>query len=116
PVRTRSPAPSGSGVWSLYKNACPREFRPAGFRQHITRAILMTTKEIVEKVNASFLEGNTEASLELCADDVVWTMVGDNHVRGKENLRAWMASMNSEPPSFTVREIIAEGDFAACHG
>lgn len=76
----------------------------------------MTTKEIVEKVNASFLEGNTEAFLELCADDVVWTMVGDNHVRGKENLRAWMASMNSEPPSFTVREIIAEGDFAACHG
>lgn len=76
----------------------------------------MTTKEIVEKVNASFLEGNTDAFLELCADDVVWTMVGDNHVRGKETIRKWMAGMNQEPPSFTVRNIIAEGDFAACHG
>ena len=73
-------------------------------------------KEIVEKVNASFAEGGVEGFLSHCADDVVWTMVGNKTTRGKKDIREWMASMDMEPPKFTVANIIAEGDFAACNG
>ena len=75
-----------------------------------------TNKEIVEKVNASFAEGGVEGFLSYCADDVVWTIVGEKSVKGTNAIREWMASMNMEPPKFTVNNIIAEGDFATAHG
>lgn len=77
-------------------------------------------REIVEKVNAAFAEGNFEGFLSFCTDDVVWTMVGDRTVKGKENIRQWMKSMEAEhpePPKFTVTDpIIAEGDFVVARG
>jgi uncharacterized protein len=73
-------------------------------------------KEIVEKVNASFAEGGVEGFLSFCADDVVWTMVGNKTTKGKKAIREWMASMDIEPPKFTVDNIIAEGDFVVAHG
>jgi len=74
------------------------------------------SKEIVEKVNAAFAENNLEGFLSFCADDVKWTMVGEKVVRGKDAIRQWLASMNMEPPKFTVENIIAEGDLVAAHG
>src|SRR5688572_22120027 len=73
-------------------------------------------KEIVEKVNASFAEGGVEGFLSFCADDVLWTMVGNKSVKGKEAIREWMASMDFETPKFTVDNIIGEGDFVTCYG
>lgn len=73
-------------------------------------------KEIVEKVNASFAEGGLEGFLSHCAEDVVWTMVGNKTVKGKRNIREWMASMDMEPPKFTVDNIIGEGDFVTAYG
>jgi ketosteroid isomerase-like protein len=73
-------------------------------------------KKIVEKVNASFAEGSVEGFLSQCADDVVWTMVGNKTTRGKNAIREWMASMDHEPPKFTVDNIIAEGDFVTAFG
>jgi ketosteroid isomerase-like protein len=73
-------------------------------------------KEIVEKINASFAEGGVEGFLSFCADDVEWTMVGDKSVKGKDAIRKWMASMDVEPPKFTVDNIIAEGDFVTAYG
>jgi len=73
-------------------------------------------KEIIEKVNAAFAEGSTEGFLSFCADDVQWTMVGDKTVKGKEAIRQWMTSMPSEPPKFTVANVIAEGDFVTAFG
>jgi uncharacterized protein len=77
---------------------------------------MSTNKEIVEKVNASFAEGGVEGFLSYCADDVVWTMVGNKTTKGKKGIREWMASMDFEPPKFTVDNIIAEGDFATAYG
>ena len=74
------------------------------------------SKEIVEKVNAAFAENNLEGFLSFCTDDVEWTMVGDKTVKGKESIRQWMASMDMEPPKFTVDHVIAEGDFVVAHG
>ena len=73
-------------------------------------------KEIVEKVNAAFAEGSVEGFLSFCADDVAWTMVGDKTVKGKDAIRQWMASMDMEPPQFTVANVIAEGDFVTARG
>ena len=73
-------------------------------------------KAIVEKVNASFAEGGLEGFLSFCADDVVWTIVGDRTVKGKTAIREWMASVDMEPPKFSVEKIISEGDFVTAHG
>ncbi len=73
-------------------------------------------RAIVEKVNASFADGNTEGFLSQCADDVVWTIVGSKTVSGKNAIREWMASMNMELPQFTVTNVIAEGDFVTAYG
>ena len=73
-------------------------------------------KEIVEKVNASFAEGGAEEFLSFCADDVVWTMVGNRTTKGKKAIREWLASMDTEPPRFTVDNIIGEGDFVTTYG
>lgn len=70
-----------------------------------------TNKEIVEKVNASFAEGAVEGFLSHCADDVVWTIIGEKTVKGKNAIREWMASMDVEPPKFAINNIIAQGDF-----
>ncbi|BCS54403.1 nuclear transport factor 2 family protein [Geobacter sp. SVR] len=73
-------------------------------------------REIVEKVNSAFAENNLEGFLMFCTDDVTWTMVGNKTVKGKGAIRQWMASMDFEPPKFTVDALIAEGDFVAAHG
>lgn len=73
-------------------------------------------KEIIEKVNAAFARGDTEGFLSFCTDDITWTMVGDRTVKGKDAIRTWMASTPPEPPSFTVDNVIAEGDFVIARG
>lgn len=77
-------------------------------------------KEIVKRVNESFLEGNFTGFLEFCAEDVTWTFIGERTIKGRENIRQWMASMaaeNPEPPSFNVIDpVIAEGDFVVARG
>lgn len=73
-------------------------------------------KKFVENVNAAFAENNVEGFLSFCADDVVWTMIGDRSVRGKETIRKWMESMDMEPPTFTVDMLIGEGDTVAAYG
>lgn len=74
-------------------------------------------KEIVEKVNAAFIDNKPEDFLSFCDENVEWTMVGEKTSKGKKEIREWMASMEGmEPPKFTVDEIIAEGDTVVCHG
>lgn len=76
----------------------------------------LSNKEVVEQINAAFEKGDTEAFLAACADDVVWTMVGEKTVKGKEAIRQWMASMPVQPPQFTVDGIAAEGDLVTAFG
>lgn len=73
-------------------------------------------KDVVARVNAAFAANDTEGFLSCCADDVSWTMVGDETVKGKDDIRKWMTSMEAAPPHFTVDYVIAEGDMAAAHG
>jgi len=73
-------------------------------------------KEIVQLINGAFAENNLEKVLSFCTDHFTWTMVGDATVRGKDSIRKWMASMNPQPPQFTIHQTIAEGDSVVTRG
>jgi uncharacterized protein len=73
-------------------------------------------KSIVEQINAGFAENNLEKVLSFCTEDFVWTMVGDTTVTGKDAVRKWMASMDPEPPHFTIQQVVAEGDSVITRG
>jgi ketosteroid isomerase-like protein len=73
-------------------------------------------KEIVQRINEAFAENNLEKVLSFCTDDFTWTMVGDTTVKGKDSIRKWMASMNPEPPTFTIQQTVAEGDAVITRG
>jgi len=73
-------------------------------------------KTIVENINAAFAENNLEKVLSFCTEDLIWTMVGDKTVKGKDAIRQWIASMNPEPPQLMIQQIIAEGDVVIARG
>ena len=74
-------------------------------------------KELVEKINKTFEEGNMEAFLAYCADDVRWNMIGSAPVVGKEKLRTAMQAMDGQPlPQIAVKHLISEGEMAVCEG
>jgi len=73
--------------------------------------------EIVEKVNDAFANNNPEAFLNFCAEDVQWTIVGDQPVNGKNGIREFMKKMEGmEPPAFTVEKIVSDEDSAVAYG
>jgi ketosteroid isomerase-like protein len=73
-------------------------------------------KEIVQQINEGFADNNLEKVLSFCTDDFTWTMVGDTTVSGKDPIRKWMASMDPQPPRFTIEQTIAEGDSVVTRG
>jgi ketosteroid isomerase-like protein len=82
-----------------------------------SRRKIMSNKEIVQKVNDAFADNKTGVFLSFCSDDVEWTMVGDKTFKGINAIKEFMSSMEGEePPTFTVDEIIADGDSVACYG
>jgi ketosteroid isomerase-like protein len=72
-------------------------------------------KETVNKVNEAFIKGDTTAFLDYCKDDVTWNMLGDKTYKGKEAILAF-AGTPSEPPKFTIKETIGEGDLVVSNG
>jgi ketosteroid isomerase-like protein len=73
-------------------------------------------EEIVQRINDGFRENNLEKVLSFCTDDLTWTMVGGTTVKGKGSIRKWMASMNPEPPQFTIEQTVAQGDLVITRG
>jgi len=73
-------------------------------------------KAVLEKANAAIAEGDIDGFLAFCSDDTEWTYVGDKTLKGKESVRQYLATTNTEPPNFTVTNLIAEGDFLTALG
>jgi ketosteroid isomerase-like protein len=76
----------------------------------------LSNKEVINKVNDAFARGDVEEFLNHCSDDFLWTMVGSPSVRGKAAVRAFWAAGPSEPPTFTVDTVVAEGDMVTAIG
>lgn len=75
-----------------------------------------SNKTILERANAAAREGDAEGFLALCTDDTEWTFVGEQVLRGKAAVRAWMKEAYRTPPKFTVLRMVAEGDFLTAIG
>jgi ketosteroid isomerase-like protein len=75
-----------------------------------------SNKATLKQANAAIAGGDIEGFLSFCADDLQWTMVGDQTLEGKEAVRHWMAKTYLEPPKFTVANLIGEGDFVVALG
>ena len=75
-----------------------------------------SNKDVLLKANAAVTRGDNEGFLACCTDDLVWSTVGGETLRGKETVRAWMVDGYAEPPKFTVRELVAEGDLVVALG
>jgi len=74
-------------------------------------------REIVEKVNDAFANNDVEAFLAFCAEDVQWTIAGDQPVNGKNGIREFMKKMEGkEAPMFTVKKIVSDDDSAVAYG
>ncbi|HEY0742622.1 MAG TPA: nuclear transport factor 2 family protein [Chryseosolibacter sp.] len=76
----------------------------------------MSKKEILVKANAAVVQGDNEKFLEFCNEDVVWNFVGERVLRGKQQVREYMRENYTEPPKFTVTNLIEEGDFLTALG
>ena len=68
--------------------------------------------------NIAFAHNNAEAVLEQLSDDIVWTMVGDRVIRGKEAVAQALAEMAGDQPAAELRihHIITHGTDAALDG
>jgi len=73
-------------------------------------------KNILQQANAAVSRGDNEGFLAFCTEDLIWSTVGGETLRGKEAVRAWMVDGYAEPPKFTLRELVAEGDFVVAVG
>lgn len=73
-------------------------------------------KTTLQKANAAISEGDVEGFLSFCTDDIEWTAVGEQTIKGKEAVRQWLATTYGEPPQYTVTDCIAEGDFLTVLG
>ncbi len=74
-------------------------------------------KDIIQKVNDAFATGKTDAFLDLCSEDVKWTIVGDQVIEGKDALKTFLSAMNGEePPRFTMDAFIADENSAMARG
>lgn len=73
-------------------------------------------KAILQRANAAVAKGDFEGFLSYCTDDVEWTFVGDQTLKGKQAVRQYMKQTYIEPPRFVVDHLIAEGDFVTALG
>jgi uncharacterized protein len=73
-------------------------------------------KATLERANAAIRAGDHEGFLSHCQEDLVWTTVGQDSLRGKSAVREWMRRNYIDTPQFTVAELIAEGDLVAALG
>ncbi|MGV8964106.1 MAG: nuclear transport factor 2 family protein [Candidatus Saccharimonadaceae bacterium] len=79
-------------------------------------------KEIVEKADEAFAHNKPEDFLSLCADQIVWRMVGESTVEGKDEVRKWMTmgmdyeGEESAPPKIHISNIIEENNCVIAYG
>ena len=70
----------------------------------------------VEKMNDAMARADVEGFLAYVPEDFAWTMVGEAPVQGKDAIRTFMGQMGSEPPDFTVRALVGDGDYVIARG
>ena len=73
-------------------------------------------KAILLKANEHIVNGEHEAFLSHCREDVVWEFVGDQVLNGKQEVREYIDANYITPPEFTVLDLIGEGEHVVVIG
>lgn len=73
-------------------------------------------KATLQKANAAVTKGDNEGFLAFCAEDIRWSVVGGETLKGKAAVREWMKANYTEPPKFSVDTLVAEGDYVVALG
>lgn len=76
----------------------------------------LNNKLILQKANAAIAGGDYEGFLSYCTEDTEWIFIGDETLKGKEAVKAYMTKAYIEPPIFDVEQLIAEGEFVTAIG
>lgn len=74
-----------------------------------------TNKDLVKKVNASFINNDQESFIACCAEDVKWHM-NTHTVAGKDGIRNILKENTAMCMEITVTDMIADESGAVCHG
>lgn len=79
--------------------------------------MISRNKEIVRKLNRAFEADDIEAILSCLADDIRWHVAGHFTTNGKEEFRGQIHNDAFEgPPTITIINEIAEGNYVAVEG
>jgi len=73
-------------------------------------------KEILTEANEAIARGDFEGFLIHCTEDTIWKFLGDKTLKGKAQVRRWMAETYQDPPKFKVHQLIGDGEFLAALG
>jgi len=83
-------------------------------------SVMENTRQLVEKINQLFVEGNMESFMDYLAEDVVWEMFtsssGHTTINGKKEVFNMDGSGMPEHTSFEFGTIVIEGDVASVQG
>lgn len=78
---------------------------------------MTTQQEFLQKFNEAFVQNDINHIIDSTTDDIIWTMVGDKTIRGKEDLAASMNEMkDSSGLEIRIDSMIIDGDEAAVDG
>lgn len=74
-------------------------------------------KKLIADLTAFFASYAISEAMEFLAEDVVWTLVGDKPIHGKENFAAALQEMSGiKATELTIHQIITHGKEAAVSG
>jgi len=76
----------------------------------------LTNKEILQEANKAIADGDYERFLFFCSEDTVWTFIGEQTLKGKDEVRKYMADTYKEPPKVDVENFIANEEFVTAVG
>lgn len=74
-------------------------------------------KELLKNLTIYFVTYDIEKAMEYMDDNVIWTLIGDKPLIGKEQLKAALLVMNhNKATELTINNIITHGRKAAING
>ena len=74
-------------------------------------------EEFLQKFNEAFVQNDINHIVDCTTDDIIWTMIGDKTIRGKEDLTVSMNEMkDASGLQLKIDTIIIEGNRAAVDG
>lgn len=74
-------------------------------------------KEFIQKINIAFAKGDLNFLLESVTDDIIWNIIGDKKITGKEKVREELEEMKTQKASELILDrILTHGKEGAASG